>query len=807
MKQLVAHVVLPLPLAQIYSYDASALEALEVGMRVIVPLGVKKFYTGIVYGIEQKERDVKLKPILSIVDDKPIVNRLQFKLWEWIASYYQCTLGEVLKAALPSGLKIESETFVTKNAFDDHHLLSAKEAEILSHIDKESVSVGDLAKRCELKQLLSHIKQLQQKGAITLSEELVPSYKARTETYVGIAQCYAEHLDKALDELQKTPKQLQLFSTLADMLTLGCEVSKKELLNTAKCSNAVFNELKRKGMILCYEKAISRLTHSTAQRPLYPLSAAQAQALDQINQAFEQQNTVLLHGVTSSGKTEVYTHLIAQTLERKQQVLLLVPEIALTTQLSERLKCVFGERIGIYHSRFSDADRVEIWQKQLSDTPYDIILGVRSSIFLPFKQLGLIIVDEEHDASYKQFDPAPRYNARDAAIVLASIHQGKTLLGTATPSIESYSNASIGKYALVELTTRYEGIALPNIELIDLKECYHRKQMCGHFSLQLIDKMREKLTNDEQIILFQNRRGFAPYTECKACAWVPRCPNCDVSLTYHKHFNKLTCHYCGHTEQMPTTCPECKQESIQTKGFGTEQVENEVKELFPDVPCLRMDLDTTTSRRAYEQIIADFASGKAKILIGTQIVTKGLDFAKVGLVAILNADNLMNYPDFRAHERAFQMLTQVSGRAGRKGKQGDVILQSSQPLHPIIQMAKSNSFTTFFAQQMVERQAFHYPPFHRLIVVELKHKDSHTLSSAAYQLAKQLQHESNMEVLGPSNPPVGRVQLLYIKHIMVKFENVRMANQIKATIQQHIARLREQEAYKQLRVNLNVDPM
>ncbi len=812
MKHLVAEVILPLPLAQTYSYCADSFcEKIAVGMRVVVPFGARKFYTGIVYKINFQSDEPKLKEILTLLDDEPIVFPAQLKLWDWISNYYQCTLGEVLKAALPSGLKMESETYIAKNQLDEPTELSEKEATIFNAIGETPISLEQLAKNVELKNLFSVIKTMQKKSLITLSEELTPNYKAKTETYVKIPDDLCEKLDAALDSLKKTPKQQQLFSTLIDISGIRqnapCEVSKKELLTTSKCSNAVFNELRKKALIVCYEKKISRLTSAEATRQPFALNPDQQRAFEQIKSEFEQKNTVLLHGVTSSGKTEIYIHLIEETLRKNRQVLFLVPEIALTTQLAERLKQVFGKRIGIYHSRFSDADRVEVWEQLCQNKNYDIILGVRSSIFLPFNNLGLIIVDEEHDASYKQFDPAPRYNARNAAIVLGVQHNARVLLGTATPSVESYCNALSGKFGLVELRRRHEGIELPQIELIDLQQCYHRKQMKGHFSFALLDKMREKLAAGEQVILFQNRRGYSPYTECKQCAWVPRCPNCDVSLTYHQRFYKLTCHYCGHSEPMPEVCPSCKQPTLQNKGFGTEQIEAEVHELFPDKKVLRMDLDTTTSRKAYERIIAEFASQEAQILVGTQIVTKGLDFAHVGLVAVLNADNLLNYPDFRAHERAFQMLTQVSGRAGRKGKQGLVVLQTSSPTHPIIRYTQANDFKAFFSEQMIEREAFHYPPFYRLIVVEIKHRDAQTLTKATFQLARALQREACGDILGPSDPPVSRIQNYFIKHILIKFSTQHSVEKIKSTLNSCITDIKNHDAFRQLRINLDVDPM
>ena len=809
MKGLVAEIILPLPLTQTFSYNAENFKNdIVVGMRVIVPFGKRKFYTGIVYKLKGDDIE-SLKEISSLIEDYPIIYPKQIQLWEWISNYYQCSLGEVFKAALPAGLKIESETYITKNEFENTENLTEKENYILNTVGNRTISLAELIKNDSHKNLFTTIRNLQKKGLITLSEELTPNYKAKTETFVKINPILENSIEETLDSLKKTPKQLQLFSTLIELLTIENteSISKRDLLAISKCTNTIFNELRKKDIIVCFEKKISRLKTTSSTRIPFKLNPNQQIAFEKIQNEFKEKNTVLLHGITSCGKTEIYIHLIEETLKKRQQVLFLVPEIALTTQLSERLKQVFGNRIGIYHSRFSDAERIEVWDNLYFQKGYEIILGVRSSIFLPFKNLGLIIVDEEHDSSYKQYDPAPRYYAKNAAIVLGIHHNAKVLLGTATPSIESYCNTLTGKFGLVELFSRHENIDLPKIEIIDLQQAYHRKQMKGHFSFPLLERMKEKLKAGEQIILFQNRRGFSPYTECKQCAWVPRCPNCDVSLTYHKKFNKLNCHYCGYFEPMPDTCPSCKQPALQTKGFGTEQIETEVAELFPEIKTVRMDLDTTTSKKAYEQIIYEFESQQAQILIGTQIITKGLDFGNVGMVAILNADNLLNYPDFRAHERAFQMLTQVSGRAGRKGKQGLVLLQTFSPQHSIIQYTKNADFKSFFKNQMSERQLFHYPPFYRLIVMELKHKDASILSKAAYKVAKILQQENIGEILGPSNPPVSRIQSFFIKHILIKFENNLPNSSIKNSIQKCLSSLKNSEEFKQLRVNLDVDPM
>ena len=692
-------VILPLPLNSCFTYALPETLAgnVQVGCRVVVPFGKKKFYTGIVQDIHCREPEgYEVKDVADVLDARPVLLASQFKLWDWVADYYLCTRGDVYKAALPSGLKLESETIVAFNPdFEPSGRLSDREQKVLSQLESEGeTSVTCLEKSCGVKNMLTLVKSLLDKEAIMVKEELKRTYKPRTEVRVRLtAAARNEHrLHFFFDELQRrAPKQLDLLMRYLELSgSLGGssvrEVSKAELLQRAQATPAVFNGLVEKGILEIYKQEVGRLDNSAVAdlQPLNPLDVHQEKAYHAIINVFHQKNVCLLYGVTASGKTDIYIHLIAETIRRGRQVLYLLPEIALTAQITARLRRVFGARLGIYHSKFPDAERVEIWQKQLSGQDYDIILGVRSSVFLPFRRLGLVIVDEEHENTYKQQDPAPRYHARNAAIMLASYYGAKTLLGTATPSLESWYNAGTGKYGLVELKERYTQIQLPEILPVDIKELQHKKRMNGPFSPLLLQHIREALEQHAQVILFQNRRGFAPMVECHTCGWVPRCKNCDVSLTYHKGLRQLTCHYCGYTMPVPRRCPACEGTDLRSRGFGTEKIEDDIRALFPEARVARMDLDTTRTRAAYERILADFEQGRTDILIGTQMVSKGLDFEHVNVVGILNADTMLNYPDFRAYERAFQLMAQVAGRAGRKDKRGRVVLQTKSIDHPII---------------------------------------------------------------------------------------------------------------------------
>ena len=738
-------VILPLPLHSSFTYllPKDMAGEVQIGCRVVVPFGRKKYYTAIVRNIHYSApTEYEVKEVSALLDAHPILLSEQFRFWEWLSDYYLCTQGDVYKAALPSGLKLESETMVEYNPdFESDVQLPERERKILDLLSAEPEQcVTKLEKESGIKNILSVIKALLDKEAIFVKEELKRTYKPKTETRVRLTEAASNErrLHFFFDELQRrAPKQLDLLMKYIELS--GClgktpkEVTKKELLQRASATPAVFNGLVERGVFEVYQQEVGRLntTLTKATFPLNPLNEHQQRAHDDIAESFQTKNVCLLHGVTSSGKTEIYIHLIEETIRQGKQVLYLLPEIALTTQITERLQRVFGARLGIYHSKFPDAERVEIWQKQLSDGGYDIILGVRSSVFLPFRNLGLIIVDEEHENTYKQQDPAPRYHARNAAIVLAALYGAKTLLGTATPSIETWYNAMSGKYGLVELKERYKEIQLPEIISVDIKELQRKKRMNGPFSPLLLQYIREALEQKEQIILFQNRRGFAPMIECHTCGWVPKCKNCDVSLTYHKGLNQLTCHYCGYTYQLPRICPACEGADLRNRGFGTEKIEGDIKLLFPEATVVRMDLDTTRTRAAYERIIADFEQGKTDILIGTQMVSKGLDFDHVSVVGILNADTMLNYPDFRAYERAFQLMAQVAGRAGRKNKRGRVVLQTKSIDHLIIPQVIANDYEGMVDGQLAERQMFHYPPYYRLVYVYLKNRNETLLDLMA----------------------------------------------------------------------------
>lgn len=746
-----ADIILPLPLDGVFTYSVpQSLEGQVIrGVRVLVPLGRNKTYVGIISEVHDKKPEgYQTKDILQVLDSCPILLDAQLHLWQWIADYYMSPIGEVFKAAFPAGLKAED------------------------------------------------------------------GYRPRTETYIELSQKFRNEaaIHVALNMLQRASKQLTAF---IDYLALSGwdknepqEITRDELLNQGH-SLPTLAALVKRGLLQTYEREVGRLNlgGEPCFEKIKPLSQVQQDAFNKIQFSFLKKNVTLLHGVTSSGKTEIYIHLIRQTLEQKKQVLYLLPEIALTVQMMERLQRVFGNRLGIYHSKYSDAERVEIWQKQLSTHPYDVILGARSAVFLPFQDLGLVIVDEEHETSYKQQDPMPRYHARSAAIMLAQMFGAKTLLGTATPSLETYHNAKTGKFGIVELFQRYQGIELPEIQIVDIKDLQHRKMMNGPFSPLLLSKVREALERGEQVILFQNRRGYAPVVECKQCGWVPHCQHCDVSLTFHRHLNQLSCHYCGYTYQVPTECPNCGCIHLQTRGYGTEKIEAEVHDIFPEARIARMDLDTTRSRQAYERIIGDFSSGRTNLLIGTQMISKGLDFDKVSVVGILNADSMLNYPDFRAYEHAFMMMSQVGGRAGRRGKRGLVILQTKSPDLPLIQQVVHNDYAAFYRLLIAERQQFKYPPFYRLIYVFLKHRDDRTVETASIEMVSRLRQWFGARALGPDKPSVSKVKSLSIRKLVLKFEpgiNMSEVRKYLALAQQQML---QDKRYSSLQIYFDVDPL
>jgi primosomal protein N' (replication factor Y) len=814
-------VILPLPLQGTFTYalPPEMAEEVSVGCRVVVQFGQKKFYTAIVCRVHdvRPEGNYEVKAVSLLLDASPVVTEEQLSFWRWIADYYLCSLGDVYKAALPSGLKLESESVVEYNPeFEAESPLSQREQQIMDLLSVDEVqSVTRLERESGLKNILPVIKSLLEKEAIFMKEEIRRNYKPRMETRVRFCGAPTERqLNVLFDTLKRAQKQLDLLMRFVELSGYLAgevrEVSKRQLLDAAHASDAVLKGLVDKKILEFYQVEIGRLAAAAKEEEslsLKSLSAPQQRAMEEISECFRTKNVCLLHGVTSSGKTEVYIHLINEALSQGRQVLYLLPEIALTTQITERLRAAFGSKLGVYHSKFPDAERVEIWRKQLSDSPYEIIVGVRSSIFLPFARLGLVIVDEEHENTYKQQDPAPRYNARNGAIVLAAMYGAKVLLGSATPSIESWFNATSGKYGLVTMTERYQEIKLPEIIPVDVKELRRKKRMSGQFSPLLLQYVREALDAQEQVILFQNRRGFAPMVECRTCGWVPRCKNCDVSLTYHKGINQLTCHYCGYTYQVPKACPACNGTEIVSRGFGTEKVEDDIKVIFPEASVARMDLDTTRTRSAYERIIADFERGRTNILIGTQMVSKGLDFDNVSVVGILNADTMLNYPDFRAYERAFQLMAQVAGRAGRKGKQGRVVLQTRDVEHPIIGQVIGNRYEEMVRAQLDERQMFRFPPYHRLIYVYLKHRDERVLDNAALVMAGRLRANFGSRVLGPDKPPVARIQTLFIKKIVLKIEvnaSMERARELLLTVQREML---QEPAYKSLLVYYDVDPM
>ena len=815
-----ADVILPLPLAKYFTYRIPEewQETLVSGSRVIVPFGRKRFYTAIVARLHNNEpQDYEIKDISTLLDSTPVLRRPQLRFWEWLANYYLCSVGDVFKAAVPSGLKIESETQISCNADfieENGSLLKEREAILLDTLSRsEKMSVQELEKESGLRNILPLVRSLMEQKAIVVSEELRHKYRPRTESYIRLAQVAPgeqEKLRPLFDELKAAKKQLRLlmcYLELSGFMQKGTprEVSRKELLERAEVSPQILSTLVTKGIFENYGKEISRLSNNPlhTESP-YPLSPIQQKTYNEIIDRFSQKETVLLHGVTSSGKTEIYIHLIDTVLKQGRQVLYLVPEIALTTQLTTRLQRVFGNKLSIYHSKFTDNERVEIWNDLLHDKGAQIILGVRSSIFLPFRDLGL-----EHEGSYKQQEPSPRYHARNAAIVLASMHGAKTLLGTATPAIESYYNAQCGKYGLVELSSRHEEIALPRILPIDMGDLRRKRRVSqeSNLSPQLKEACEEALKNGEQVILFQNRRGFAPMVECRLCAWTPRCTQCDVSLTYHKRTNRLVCHYCGYSQEVPTRCPACGETSIVIHGFGTERIEEEIEHTFPDYPIARMDLDTTRNRKAYEQIISDFEQQKSRILVGTQMVTKGLDFGHVSVVGILSADTLLNYPDFRAHERAFQMMEQVAGRAGRKSRQGTVILQTAQPQHPVIAQIMRHDYAGMYATQIAERQQFNYPPFTRLIYIYLKHRDEAILDAAAKNYAQRLYPVFGHRLSDPHTPPVARIQLLYIRRIMLKIEHTASLKKVREILRQIQDSVTDDPRFRALTVYYDVDPL
>ncbi|MGQ8337586.1 replication restart helicase PriA [Sunxiuqinia sp. A32] len=820
--EIYAEVILPLPVGDLFTYRVPPdLEpSVKVGTRAVVQFGVRKFYSALIYRLTDKkpEGDFEVKDLDAILDREPIVNNVQFILWEWVAEYYCCSIGEVYKAALPSALKLESQSKIRFNPeFEFPGDLPGDEEALLLMLQGHGLaSISEINKFLGKKSSLSTLKLLLEKNAIILEEKLKDSYKPKTAAYVSLNPKLddSKKLEQAFEQIKRAKKQTSLLEAFLSETKYHTDVksriAKRELLEKSHSSDGILKSLVDKDILQLEDIEIGRLDfEENGSITINELNEAQEQALIELKENFKKDRPVLLHGVTSSGKTEVYIKLIEEQFAKGKQVLYLVPEIGLTTQLISRLKKAFGNKAGVYHSKFNDAERVEIWLNilQEKDDAYQLVLGARSAALLPFNNLGLIIVDEEHENSYKQFDPAPRYNARDLAVVHGNIHKADVLLGTATPSFESYMNTKTGKYGLVKLNERYQGIKLPEIVIADVRKATRQRSMKSLLTPQLYNQVEEALGKKEQVILFQNRRGFAPYIQCGSCGWIPKCKHCDVSLTYHKYRSSLICHYCGHTSSLPQNCGECHSEDIRTKGFGTEKIEEELSLLFPEARIARMDLDTTRAKRAYEQLIYKFESGQLDILVGTQMVTKGLDFDNVRVVGVLNADQLLNYPDFRSFERSFQLMAQVSGRAGRKNKQGTVVIQTYQPDHPVLKEVVENKYEQFFNQQMQDRRMFKYPPFYRLVKIVMKHKNNSRLDLAANHLAMILRKRFGQNVLGPEYPVINRIQNWYQKEIWVKLPKNHKTGLAKKEIQAEITRLKSLPNNSNLIVYADIDPM
>ena len=769
-------VILPIPIQKTFTYSVtqSEYEFLKKGMRVAVSFGKTKMYTGLVFKLHKTQPELyDAKDILQILDDRPIVTEHQLNHWEWVSNYYMCGIGEVYRAALPSAFLLESETVIFKNeTFKNNETLDDEEFLIYEALQHQSqLTIHQVADILGKKKVLPIINGLIQKSAVYIKEEIYEQYKPKLIKYVRLHSNYSNknHLENLLSELSRAKKQRDVILSFFQLESSKKPIKLKELLAFSGSSSAIVKALVDKGILEYYFIQTDRVTFTGERNQLQNLNEFQDKALKEIKDYFKTKDVTLFHGVTSSGKTEVYTKLIQDILDDGKQALFLLPEIALTTQIIDRLQHYFGNQISVFHSKYSMNERVEVWNNVLKNkSKAQIILGARSSIFLPFKNLGLIIVDEEHEASYKQFEPSPRYHARDAAIVLSQLHQCKILLGSATPSLESYFNAKEQKYGLVELKRRYGEVQLPSIQLVDIKEKHRKKEMNGHFSDTLLKHIQDELDQKKQVILFQNRRGFSPVVECKTCGISPQCPNCDVSLTFHKYRNELKCHYCNYQRAMPNSCGACGSNTLDTKGFGTEQIELELKDLYPKHSVGRMDLDTTRGKYGYQKIIGAFQSREIDILVGTQMLSKGLDFDNVSLVGILNADMMLNFPDFRAHERAFQLMVQVSGRAGRSKQQGKVIIQTYNPYHQILQQVSSTDYSAMYKEQLQDRWQYHYPPYYRLIKITLKHKNYQRVDTGVKWLSMALQNIFGEFVLGPSEPYVSRIRNQYIKNVMIK---------------------------------------
>ena len=813
-------VILPIPLTKTFVYQVSEREAafLEKGMRVAVPFGKSKIYTALVYAIHQNAPTAyKAKEIDQILDHAPVVTEVQLRFWEWIASYYMCSLGEVFKAAIPAALLLESETIILPNKdfeWKGEDFFSDEESLVYEALQYQtSLKIQEVSDIIDRKNVLHILKALIDKQVIQLKEEVYESYKPKLLRYVKLHEDYTSDaaLSILLEGLSRAKKQREVVLKLFSMEAVTKKpILVKELETQSQVSSAVVKSLIDKGVLEEYHLQADRVQYDGQETVASKaLNEFQSKALMELKEQFESKDVVLLHGVTSSGKTEVYVKLIEQVIAQGKQVLYLLPEIALTTQLIKRLQQYFGDMVSVYHSKYSNNERVEAWNHILKGNgKAQIVLGARSAVLLPFSDLGLIVVDEEHEQSFKQFDPAPRYHARDAAVVLGKLHKANVLLGTATPSIETYYNTQKDKYGLVEINRRYAGVLMPDIELTDIKEKHRKKRMNGHFSDRLIEAMQEALDLGEQIILFQNRRGYAPILECQTCGNSPQCPNCDVSLTYHHYRDQLRCHYCGHAMAMQQSCLACGSSELSTKGFGTEQIAHELADIFPKAKVGRMDSDTTRGKYSYEKILTSFERLEIDILVGTQMVTKGLDFRKVSLVGVMNADNLLNFPDFRAHERSFQLIQQVSGRAGRTQKRGKVIIQTYNPYHQILQQASVNDFQQMYKDQINERYQFKYPPFIRIIKLVFRHRDYSKVNEASEwysQALKTVFKGSGTQVLGPVFPAVARIRNEYLKNIIIKIPAQQSLKKTKQVILKIDKSFQAIPAYRSVRIIYNVD--
>jgi primosomal protein N' (replication factor Y) len=806
-------VILPLSLSKNYIYRVpfEFNEQVQVGKRVIVQFGKNKIYTALIKHVNNVAPEMyAAKYILDVIDTYPVVNENQFRFWDWMTRYYMCNEGDMMAAALPAGLKLASETIIIlRNDIDDVSELTDKEHILVDALQKQGkLSIADISKILGQKTVFPLVKSLLAKEVVYVAEEVVEKYKPLLKSFIALDPFYSDeaNLKELFGVLERAPKQLDALLAYLSLAKKQPEISKQEILKQSGCGQAAVKTLIDKEIFIQRKKAISRLTADSEDDVLnFELSAAQSTALSQIREQFSEKDVVLLHGVTASGKTQMYIKLIEDAISKGGQALFLLPEIALTTQIVERIKRYFGDAIGVYHSKFNDFERVEIWNKVLNGT-YKIILGARSAIFLPFQALKFVVVDEEHESSYKQHDPAPRYQARDSAVYLSLLHGSKIVLGSATPSIESYYNALTGKYGLVTLKDRFSGVELPMHQVISLADQVKRKKMVSYFSSVLVDDITTSLENKEQVILFQNRRGYATILICATCGFAPKCVNCDVSLTYHKSSGKLHCHYCGYNQSSLNICPACGSVHIEQKGFGTERIEEELSLIFPEAKIARLDVDSTRTKNSLQRIITDFQEGRTNILIGTQMVAKGLDFDNVGLIGVINADTLLNYPDFRAFERSYQLLAQVAGRAGRRDRQGKVDIQAYADNHRIINQVVENDYEAMYEDEILERKQFNYPPFSKLIFVNIKHKDADVLNFAAQKLANVLRQQLGKRVLGPEQPLISRIRNYYLKQIIIKSDKDTAVQKVKSLLKETILQINVDKAFKGVLVQVDVDP-